>query len=119
MPQVTARAMIAAVALMLSAEPAAADMEVTSGGDLIQDCREYAKMAVGQTPNLRSVGICEGYIKGALDGHYNQGCWPAGATIGQATFVVIKFLDENPYMQDLSAYLLVQTALREAWACPK
>jgi len=41
------------------------------------------------------------------------------SSIGQATFVVIKFLDENPYMQDFSAYLLVQTALREAWPCPK
>jgi hypothetical protein len=109
--------MIAAVALMLSAGPAAA--EIKTGNGLLDDCREFEKYEAGQGYSQVNVGLCLGYIRGVWD-MANQGpqiCSPDSAIAGQATLIVIKYLKENPAQLHRSGALLVREVLREAWPC--
>jgi hypothetical protein len=124
--------MIAAVALMLSAGPAAA--AGATGSSLLENCREYEKIEAGQDANLVEVGFCLGYIGGVWDiiqlqrfrseteapaRFLLESCTPNGATRGQVALIVIKHLKENPAQLHLSATVPIMAALQEAWPCPK
>jgi len=112
--------MIAAVALMLSAGPAAA--KFLTGTGLLEECREYEKIEAGQDAKLEAAGFCVGYIGGVRDmvkAATSYACTPDAANIRQVTLVVIKHLKENPAELHGMALGSITLALREAWPCPK
>jgi hypothetical protein len=112
--------MIAAVALMLSAGPAAAGF--LTGDGLLEQCREYEKSQAGQDYSYVEAGLCLGYITGVGDmvkAATSRACPPEDANRGQVILVVIKFLKENPAKLHVAAFVSITVAMQEAWPCPK
>lgn len=46
-------------------------------------------------------------------------CIPAEATPEQLAKVLIKYINENPQMQHLAAFLLAHNSFKAAWPCPR
>jgi len=98
--------------------PASASPSFKSGNELYITCK---------SDNDFAKGICTGYIIGAVDVliapiyglsknrlmivHKARICLRDGVTVGQATDVVIRWLDDNPAQRDASASSLVELAL--------
>ena len=95
--------MIAVVALMLSAGPAA--VAVTKGNVLLEECRTYEKNQAGQSASnsgALKIGMCLGYIRGIWEiiqmekhlgiGFFSKSCAPKGADVGQVVLIVINTL---------------------------
>ena len=95
------------------------DRKALSGNDLLEPCREYEKHNAGQAAAGHKTGHCMGFISGVVWASPDDGCWPAGANLGQAILIVIKYLKENPAQLHRAAGYLVEETLREAWPCPK
>ncbi len=49
----------------------------------------------------------------------NDLCIPDGVTVGQATDVVVKAMREDPAKRHQDAGILMWSAIRKAWPCPK
>jgi hypothetical protein len=116
--------MIAVVALMLSAGPAAAT-DFYEGNELLAKCRAYERFtAAGRTTNDIQVAgnamLCREYVFGVVDGLENGGaptCYPDGVTYQQILAVTLKHLKENLAQLHRPSSDLVREALREAWPC--
>ncbi len=61
-------------------------------------------------------GICLGMVTAIFDTHH-QVCPPAGATVGQAIRVVVRYIDDRPARQHENFPKLTIEALRAAWPC--
>jgi hypothetical protein len=116
-------AMIAAVALILSAGPAAVG---TTGNDLLAKCRAHEKLvAAGDETTDGQMGVdaqyCRSYVRGYEDGLLAHSelvtCLPDGVTYIQVVAVVPKYLEENPAQLHRPRGDLVEEALQEAWPC--
>lgn len=83
----------------------------TSGNDLAKHCQEEGNFISG---------VCTGYIVGVADvvdgflSEHELFCIPPGATVGQITSVVSKYMDEHPeylhYVGSNSVILALGTA---------
>jgi hypothetical protein len=118
--------MIATVALMLSAGPAAAASLLT-GSQLLAKCRAHKTLvAAGEKTTDGQVAanamLCRWYVWGYADGLNGLNgitCWPDGVTYIQILAVTLKHLKENPAQLHRPSGDLVMEALQEAWPCPK
>ena len=118
--------MIAAVALMLSAGPTAAN--AVTGNVLLEKSGEYEKHLAGQDAKPFEIGMCLSYIHGVWDmirlrslekknDPLFENCPPDGTMTEQGVLVVIKYLKENPADLHHHAIAHITEALQEAWPC--
>ena len=72
-----------------------------------------------------NMGICFGYISAIVDlskcgqnvfGYSSK--MPSGATVGQITKVVVKYLNDHPQQLHYTAVSMIAAALHEAFPCP-
>ena len=65
-------------------------------------------------------GLFSGYVSGVVDmGDGILFCTASGVTVGQYGAVVAKYINNNPEKWNISAHLLVVSALEEAFPCKK
>jgi Rap1a immunity proteins len=102
---------VIAAALLLSGGSAFAE---DSGSTIymMRGCREALA-----TPNRDSAisALCVGTIDGVSFG--SGTCFPTGATIEQATRVVVQYIDARPARMQEDFKKLVLEALKAAWPC--
>ncbi len=104
--------------LTLALLPLAAHAGFDTGNRLYEDCR---------SENYFNRGYCGGYVTGIVDtieAMQASGllparalCVPEGATKGQLTDTVTRYLSENPARRHLDAGSLVPEALKLAFPC--
>lgn len=111
-------AAVLGVYLLLSPRPAAA--VYVSGGDLVQNCLSDKK---------HDVYACVHYVAGVIDYHtvmQSVGtaptlsfCIPAGVSVSEAAYVVLRYLRSQPMQQGFVAAMSVPLALNKTYPCPK
>jgi hypothetical protein len=103
-----------------------------SGNDLYAACTSLGGRAecIGYVEGILDAADFEGiYYRGRSDLHWfgsgfdkwhpsvAEWCVPLGATSGQTTDVVVKYLRRNPEIREQAASLLVVQAMVQAWPC--
>lgn len=91
-----------------------------SGNDLLVGLIEGDKVQEEkQNANTAKAGVAIGYVMGVSDTLHNSRvtCLPKAATIGQVVAVVQKFLGNNPAKRHLSADILIEAAIQDAFPC--
>jgi Rap1a immunity proteins len=82
------------------------------------------RRALDEPAGLRS-GVALGYIQGVVNSmevlYPNQSlsCSPDGMTVGQMVDVVKRYLHNHPQTRHEPAVILIATAAREAFPCPR
>ena len=98
---------------------ARAGVDTASADYVMPGCRSLIVSTDRQNPFLQ--GLCSGQISGVWDMAIPAGsvCSPSGADMGQATRVVVQYIDARPArMHDRFSRLALE-ALRAAWPCTK
>lgn len=74
-----------------------------------------------QSSNSATQMLALGYVRGVTETYNNMGmlCVPVGATVGQSTAMVKKYLEDHPESWNTAATILVFDSLNQHWACPK
>jgi len=100
--------------------PSEAHAEFYSGNELYDYCSTDKSDPVYYSKQ----STCRGFIAGVVDTvnatrslSGTASCLPSGVTLAQVTDVVMKHLRENPQYRNLSAAILVQGAIMDAWGC--
>ena len=112
---------LAVLALTLATVPAKA--QTASGNSMLQYCRDALSLNPSQRDAV-SHGVCFGAVRSVMelkefvDPKYRF-CTPAEVTTGQATRVVIRFMEANPKIHHWSLGSLTLAALGEAYPCPR
>jgi hypothetical protein len=114
-----------ASALVTGAPVQAADSSFWTGNNLIGACREVADTGRGATSktSVFEQGICIGTVAALVDGgsilmQDLAFCTPKDVTYGQATSVVVKYMNNNPEQLHSPLSVLAMVALRDTWPCP-
>jgi hypothetical protein len=84
------------------------------------------KEKVRNLTEAMDVGVCVGVVatlmklsrEGVLQYRYNF-CAPAGATVGQAERVIVRYIDMIPERAHQDFFGLALEALQDAWPCGK
>jgi len=103
-------------------------MAAIDGNDLLGYCKTF--LAEDNTLTyVRGVeyGLCMGFVSGVSEATHvwqqvaetNYLCPPEGSPISQSIQIVVKALEDNPAVLHLSATVLVQRALMDAFPCPE
>jgi hypothetical protein len=125
-------------ALLVTLTPAQAQTSSFHGGFTGQDLLGFCKETDNEQVRDFGRGICAGYIDGFAAGHhmaetwhafhhrdekldqiYGRLCIPAKTTLGQISRMFVNYLERHPQKLALSAGLLLEDAMREAFPCPK
>ena len=115
---------------------ASAQVGILDGNLLDNKCGQQRRFDAGVKLNQEEFGdalFCIAYIRGVGDaiivqdtmkvklttdeGEWAKPCFPSSVTNQQYIKVVLKYLADNPAKLHLPAYLLVLTALTEAFPC--
>jgi len=108
------------IGLMLMTCQAVYGAEYATGNDFVNRWREYKKDDVGQRYSSFDVAYYMGYVDGISDTGY--GIWfayPKGTTTSQLCHVVGKWIDDHPERWANTPWVIVVTALQEAFPLQK
>lgn len=87
--------------------------------NLKEDKKPFDNSTTATSAYKRGIGL--GFVMGSFDFAEATGvfCPPTGVTKGQATDIVIAFLEKHPEVRHLSAGAIVYVALKESFPCKK
>lgn len=115
---------IVAPLLMLSVI-GVANAKSGDGNELLTACQASVQ-TMGNPDSVPDyyIGYCQGLVRGMLDvtsGESNQpllrSCVPEGVTVGQATRIVTRYLQQHPEELHLSDTNLALMAIKAAYPC--
>ena len=113
-------ALVAAMLLSCGASFAEID-RLDTANFMMARCRSFIAGTQGSQHRTGDEAFYSGVCVGTVDTLVFAGngvCRPAGATVGQAVRIVVKYIDDRPAMHNETSFKLVaRHALRAAWPC--
>jgi hypothetical protein len=95
-----------------------------SANYMLPHCRNWIDRIPTKPADTALAGMCAGTVAAAL--HYStfleapyKSCPPKGVTNGQAIEVVVRYLEAHPEVRDQDFRMLILSALRTTWPCPR
>jgi hypothetical protein len=113
---------------LIAAGAASAQTEVESANYMLPGCRDYVRLinktADPKTINAFAAGNCAGRIEGLLILRDDllpdiRFCKPPSVTTGQATQMVVNWLEANPARWHENFVLLAHGVFKRAWPCKR